>query len=81
MRLKTTRVSDANLREFITEWLNRSTLKRESVSHMVAMIRDVGMKFPTRHLFAMDEFERLGFKLESDTNEYGSLLRTYVKEK
>lgn len=76
MRFRTKKVSDDVLRKFIKHRLGTAEV---SISHLVDCIRqDAGYSFPTRHSPAMDEFERLGFKLRSDRNKYGSLLRTYV---
>jgi hypothetical protein len=76
--MKTRRVSDDVMRSWINAWFQRRRCQEESISYLVQLIRDEGMSFPTRHSFAMDEFERLGYRLRSDTNKYGSLLRTYV---
>lgn len=77
MRMHTRRVADTLIQEYVREFLTQRG--EESISWLVQSIRDKGYSFPTNHSQAMDEFERLGFKLRSDRNEYGSLLRTYVR--
>jgi hypothetical protein len=77
MRFKTKKVDDTTLTAWIKSFLGYRNA--ESISHLVDCIRqDAGYSFPTNHSRAMDEFERLGFCLKHDRNEYGSLLRTYV---
>lgn len=77
-RINTKRVSDETLKAYIDNRLSRTQDRRESISYLVQSIRDQGMSFPTRHTFSMDEFERLGYKMVSDRNQWGAMLRTYV---
>lgn len=49
-----------------------------SLSYLIASIRDQDIAFPTRSAWAEDKFKELGFRLERDRNEWGSILRTYV---
>jgi len=69
--------------EFLRNWVEDYFAKRpktriESISYLVDQMLWDGVRFPTRHSDAMDAFEKLGFKLHSDRNQYGALLRTYV---
>lgn len=74
-------VSDDELRSFIDEHLGKTRLKEESVSFLVQTVRDAGLHVPTRHGEAEDAFERLGYGLRRDRNEYGSIMRTYVQQR
>lgn len=76
MRFKTKHAPDTTVAEFIRNHLGKS--REESISFLVQEIRMHGMRFPTNHSAAMDEFKRLGFQLRHERNKYGALLRTYV---
>jgi hypothetical protein len=78
-RLKTTLRGDAAIREWIDGYFLRRRAREESISYLVQCIREDGIRFPTRHSDAMDAFEKLGYRLRSETNEHGALLRTYVE--
>ena len=67
------------LHDYIAGYLNKRENKRESITHFVSEIRwYTKFPFPTRQYDAEKMFEGLGFKLERDRNERGSILRTYV---
>jgi hypothetical protein len=79
MKVRTQPRSDEFIKSWVADYAKRRRTRRESISYLVSEIRHSGgASFPTNHSQAMDEFERLGFALEHDRNEYGSLLRTYV---
>lgn len=79
MRIRTRRASDEAIRAFIADYAVKRKAKRESISFLVQEIRYGGITFLTNHSAAMDEFERLGYRLEKERNKWGALLRTYVR--
>lgn len=79
---RTKQATDEVMRQWIDAYFLKRTATEESISYLVDMIRHSGgYRFPTNHTAAMNEFERLGFKLRSDRNEYGTMLRTYVQQR